>query len=1171
MKINVRLVLITFAVTFLVSVSSILIFFSLTNQILFNQHSKTVLNSTNHFAITLENSLQKTDSDFNKLIPFLNDFSKINLDSLDIDFIFTLVNDSLINPKSFKAKNVISFQSGNTSIHGFAASNPNIILKFTKSRNTNNTYYYGRIIDTNFLSQISKIIRSEVVLVQKNNSLIASNQYLNRRISYSLNNAINYLTSKNNFDVYAEELNNCDLLAACYSPKTHIAPYDKLKFIIFSLSYETAEYRSTMQMIIIILTSASIALSLIFVLIFTAKFRKQLSSISKVVEKTRADNLTERVSIISHDEIGNLGAVLNKMLDEIQRREEIEQEYVDFITLINENATLFQISDAVLKKIISAYNLSVGIFYVFDGNKFQQVAYYGLNKETISNEIIENLYSQVISTKTAVEYSFTSNHPVIKTSMTSIILEYIIVFPIIFNKEIIGIIELGAVTKPKINLLQYLELIMEQLSVGLSNSIAYEKLENLVTELKFLNEQYQIQNSKITEQNEQLKFLHNELKENAIALEEQKTKAVESAKVKSQFLASMSHELRTPLNSILGLTELILKNEALSDKNENRLNIVINNGKKLLALINNILEFSKLESTQIGTNPESFVINNLIDELYSSIEPLVIEKNLKFNISYEDNSEINVYTDKLKLDQVLSNILSNAVKFTEVGEIQLQVSLYQSTGLRFVIKDTGIGIAEENKSLIFEEFRQTSEGSDRKYGGTGLGLTISKRMLDLLGGTISINSQLGLGSIFTILLPNVVTQVKKYSIPTKTKEMTVKETFNNDLTKKIIMLFSNNEKSIDLLNGYLESNNFDVKIYKSELDNFDIISDNRPQAIVLDYFLFPNPFEFIKSIKEKTEFNDIPIVLICFPENTNFGFIFTISEYLVAPLTYEQFITVVEQADKSYDIEISKIITLGNASFSGKSQRFTVINYSENNFIIEKIISEKPDMIIIDLMSTQFNSMEILYELSCTKETRNIPLILILPKTFENVKIEDLNIKLFDVLSKNIITKIDSLRILREKLKIGSPSNLLINEIFDENDLEKSKKHQDEIVFIKHKVMIVDDDKDTLFTVGQIVESLGYETIFAKDGLECLLILETKIPDLILLDIMMPKMDGFETIKKIRGNPRFTKLPVFALTAFAMIEEKEVIVKNGFTDLITKPIDIPFLASKVNQIFNLES
>ena len=1171
MKINVRLVLITFAVTFLVSVSSILIFFSLTNQILFNQHSKTVLNSTNHFAITLENSLQKTDSDFNKILPLLADFSKINLDSLNIDFIFTLVNDSLINLKSFKAKSTINFQPENISIHNFAASNPNIILKFTTVKTYGNTFYYGRILDTNFLSLLSKIIRSEIVLVQKNNSFIASNQSFNKRINSSLKNAINYLTTKNNFDIYSEELSNYDLLAALYSPKTHTTPYDNLKFIVFSLSYETAEYRSTMQLIIIILTSASIALSLIFVLIFTAKFRKQLSSISRVVEKTRADNLSERVSIISSDEIGNLGAVLNKMLDEIQRREVNEQKYVDFITLINENATLLQISDAVLKKIITEFNLDIGIFYVFDGDKYKQAAYYGLNKKTISNQTVENLYSQVISSKTAVEYTFTSNYPVINTSIAAIKLEYIVIFPIIFNKEIIGIVELGAVAKPRINILQYLESIMEQLSVGLSNSIAYEKLENLVTELKFLNEQYQIQNTKITEQNEQLRFLHNELKENAIQLEEQKTKAVESAKVKSQFLASMSHELRTPLNSILGLTELILKNESLSDKNENRLNIVINNGKKLLSLINNILEFSRLESTQLETKPESFILNNLISELYTSIEQMVLAKNLRFTITYEDDSEFLVFTDKLKLEQVLSNLFSNAVKFTDIGEIQLQISLYEETGLRIVVKDTGIGIAEENNSLIFEEFRQTSEGSARKYGGTGLGLTISKRMLELLGGTISINSQLGLGSVFTILLPNIVTQVKKHANHSHSKEIFKKRPINEDVKQKTIFLFSNNGKNNDLLSGYLESNNFKVISYKDNLQSYDDIFNNVPDAVVLDYYMFSEPFEFIKKIKTAAGCGNIPIILFCFPADSKNGFIFTIFDYITSPLTYEQFIYVIEQADKFYNININKIISIGSASFSGKSQRFTIINCSENEYIIDKIISEKPEMIIIDLISTKFNSMDILYELSVNKITRNIPIVLILPKLCEKESMHDLNVNLFDVLSKNVTTKIDSLRILREKLKIGSPVNLLLDEVFEDDYFEKSKKQQDEVFIKKHKVMIVDDDKDTLFTVGQIIESLGYETIFAKDGLECLLILETKRPDLILLDIMMPKMDGFETIKKIRENSKFSNLPVFALTAFAMLEEKDIIVKNGFTDLITKPIDIPFLASKVNQIFNLES
>ncbi len=1162
MKLNLRLVLITFAVTLLVSVTAILIFFSLTNKILFNQHSKTLFNAANHFAITLDNSIQRTDTDFQKFVRESNTKKDVNFDSLNIDFMFTLIGDSLINQDSFIAKKTVSYSNKPTSIHNFVANNPNIILKFAEIKSSKQIYYYGRIIDTTFLNQLSKIIRSDIVLVLKNKDIITSNQYLNQNLNLVLDNSIDFLKNKRNYELYSQELSNFDFLAILYSPKRHSTPYDNLKFIVYSLSRETAEYRDTMQLMIVILTSASIALSLIFVLIFTTKFRKQLSSISRVVEKTRADNLTERVDIISNDELGELGKVLNKMLDEIQRREEKEQEFINFVTLINEKATLKQISESVLNKIVKSLDLNVGIFYVHDGKKFQQTAYSGLNKETISNKDIEYLYAKVIESKEPIEFLFESNAPQVHTSLAIINLTYIIIFPITFNKEIIGILELGAITKPGKNVIQYLDTFIEQLSVGLSNAIAFEKLENLVSELKLLNTQYQMQNAKITEQKEQLQVLHNELKGNTKELEEQRAKAVESAKVKSQFLANMSHELRTPLNSILGLSELILNGESLSSKNSDRLKIVINNGKKLLNIINNILNFSKLESTKIEINPEIFVLKDFINEISNLIEPLATEKNLTYNITYEHNLQCSLLTDKLKLEQVISNLLSNAVKFTETGEISLIISLVDETGLKFIIKDTGIGIDSESKELIFEEFRQTSEGSSRRYGGTGLGLAIAKRMLDILGGSISVNSEVGLGSIFTITIPNIVNDVYISSTESLLKPVKIEK---SELQKSDILLFCNNPETIDILTQYLSTNNFNVIVCENLESFFNQPADISPKAVLLDYLLFKNPFEVVKQLNNSPKISEIPKLLVYFPIGEKSGFILNTHEFLFAPLTYDNFISQIKFIQEYFEIKIQNVVSVGNSTFSGMSEQINLINIKHNVDNIDEILKENPDMLIIDLESENLISIDLLYSLLNNKKARLTPTLLLVPKELPDELLHKINLKLFSILEKNIITKIDSLRILREKLKIGSTSGMLEEEVDNNEDLALIEEDTEQTASMQNLVMIVDDDKDTLFTVGQIVESLGYKTIFAKDGLECLLILETKHPDLILLDIMMPRMDGFETIKRINGNPKFSSIPVIALTAHAMLEERDIIIKNGFADLVTKPIDIPFLAAKVNQ------
>jgi signal transduction histidine kinase/CheY-like chemotaxis protein len=1158
MKFNLRLILITFSVTILVSVASIVIIYILTNKILFNQHSSALINTTHHFALTLETNLKKIDNDFDNIK--VKDF-KLHDDSSSIDFIFTLKDDSLINTESFVSKKKVNLNFQNNSINSFVYNNPNIILKFKEKWGV--LYYYGALIDTSYLNSISQVIRADVALIISKDNVISSNINATNNINYILAKAVDKLINKNNYETYFEIMSDYDLMASLYVPKEYSTPYDKAKFVVFSVFKETAEYRSIMQLIIVILISVTIPLSLIFVLIFTSKFRRQLAEINRVVGLTKSDNLNERVNIISKDEIGKLGEVFNGMLNEIKRREETEHEYIRFVTLINENASLFEISEAVLKQIVSSANFDIGVFYVYDGDKFRQTAYAGLNNEAPSNEIIENIYFKVLETKEPVEFIFTENQPILKTSLSTIKLEYIIIYPILFNREIIGILELTAMVKPKINVITYLNGIIEQLSIGLSNAIAYERQKDLVKELQLLNEQYHIQNTKIKEQNEQLIFLHNELKENSVELEKQKQKALESAKLKSQFLATMSHELRTPLNSILGLSELIIKSNNLNAHNDERLKIVINNGKKLLNIINNILTFSKMEADNYELVKDEFLLSEFLRDLYISFAHFAEEKNLTLVIKNGLPGNQLIITDKIKLEQILSNLLSNAIKFTEKGEVSLSVEKQEEKGLRFLVRDTGIGIEEENLELIFKEFRQTSEGSNRKYSGTGLGLTIASRMIELLGGEITVKSKVNIGTVFSVFIPNSLGYESEEGKVIAINEPPI---INLPTTRyyknKIITVLSDNPENTDFLGAYLEQNKFNTEIV-TEINS--VSSFDKTEAILIDYLSFQNPFIVIDEIVNKIN-NNIPVILYYYPIGEKSGIIFNANLFIKSPLTFDNFELAIKNIATYYNLEIKNIIAVGKSSFSGISSDYNLKNIKFSSLVSETIVKEKPDCLFVDFLPENIEEIEYVCELLTDRRLLDIPVVLIIPdgNFIDKEILHKINLKIFGYIEKKYIPKNDTLRILRKKLKIGLPENLIIDSSgdFNENDTLSISENPNK----KEVVLIVDDDRDTLFTVGQIIESLGYDTLFAKDGLECLLIIENKNPDLVLLDIMMPNMDGFETLKRIKQNIRFSKIPIIALTAHAMMEERDIIIKNGFADLITKPIDITYLSTKVRQI-----
>ncbi len=1158
MKFNLRLILITFSVTILVSVASIVTIYILTNKILFNQHSSALINTTHHFALTLETNLKKIDNDFDK-VKAAN--FELNEDSSGIDFIFTLKDDSLINVEKFFTKGNVKLNFTNSSINGFVRNNQNIILKFKEDHGI--IYYYGALIDTNYLNSISQVIRADVALILSENNIISSSIYSSKGADNILKKAISNLSNRKNYDIHYEILSDYDFMASLYIPKEYSTPYDKAKFVVFSVFKETAEYRSIMQLIIIILISVTVPLSLIFVLIFTTKFRKQLAEINRVVEQTRSDNLNERVEIISTDEIGKLGQVLNTMLNEIKRREETEHEYIKFVTLINENASLFEICDAVLKQIVATAHFDIGVFYVYDGDKFRQTAYYGLNNEAPGNEIIENIYFKILETKEPEEFIFEENLPILRTSTTTIELQYIIIYPILFNKEIIGILELTAISKPKINVINYLDSIIEQLSIGLSNAIAYERQKDLVKELRLLNEQYQIQNTKIKEQNEQLIYLHNELKENSFELEKQKHKALESARLKSQFLATMSHELRTPLNSILGLSELILKSNNINAQNDERLKIVINNGKKLLSIINNILTFSKMETDSYELVKDEFLLSEFLRDLYISFAHFAEEKKLSFTIKNEFPATQIILTDKIKLEQILSNLLSNAIKFTEKGEVNLLVTKTNNNGISFIVKDTGIGIEEANLELIFKEFRQTSEGSNRKYSGTGLGLTIASRMVEFLGGEITVKSKLNFGTVFTVIIPDILgMQYSETEIIKNNEPLMISLPFKNKIKNKRACIISDNPNNSDFLGAYLEQNKYVVEV-AINCDNIPTFADS--DAVLIDYLSFGNPFDIINKVVKNLEKN-IPLILYYYPVGEKSGIIFNANYFIQAPLTYEDFEKAVINASAFYGVNIKNIIAIGKSSFSGLSSDFNLKSTKIKQTVIDQVVKEKPDCLFVDFLPDNIEDLEIICELLSDRRLFDTPIILIIPdeRDINKEMLHKINLKIFNYIEKKYIPKNDTLRILHKKLKIGLPENLILDSV---EDFSGNKSFSDEIKTIKKEVvLIVDDDRDTLFTVGQIIESLGYDTLFAKDGLECLLIIENKNPDLVLLDIMMPNMDGFETLKRIKQNVKYNNIPIIALTAHAMMEEREIIIKNGFADLITKPIDITYLSTKVRQI-----
>lgn len=1178
MKLNVRLLLITIIIVFLISITSTLVFYSLSNKIISDQQSKTISNSTSDFIFVLQSNLQKTDEDFEKLIPALKTFDSIDLDSTAIDFLFTLEGDSLINTKEYKIKNGSGLNLVSKSFKRFFVDNPNIILKFSQPGN-GKIYYYGNEITEQFLNRIAEKIRSEIALVINDSPVEVSNAQKNQALLPEIIETVRGLQYKNNFELYSSELSKYDFTASLFTPNYLLTPGAKIKFVIFQTFEDGVEFRTTLQTVMIIIILAGSALTFIIVLLLTAKMRRQISFLSDAAEITGRGILDHEVTVISKDELGRLGEAFNKMLGELRKNKKSEMEYSEFITLINQKPTLNEVSEAALSKIIKSTGLTFGVLYLTENKKLEIVSAFGISKNLVKSTSETDIYQNAIETKEKAEFVFTGNYPEIKTGLTTIKLQYLLLYPILYNKEVIAILELASESAPRVNVVTYIQNIQEQLAVGLINAKSFHQLEILVEDLRKLNDEYQKQNDQILKQNEKLKELHEQLSEKAVELEKQRLKAVELTMVKSQFLASMSHELRTPLISILGLTELMLKDLSSDVKSVERLNVVFRNGKRLLNLINNILEFSRFESGRIELKKDSFLIRDLVSEIEDSIRHLAVEKKLKLNIIIKDNKDYLVNTDKSKLEQILVNLLANAVKFTDKGSLTLAIRQEENAGLSFCVEDTGIGISEEHQKIIFSEFRQVDGSTSRKYGGAGLGLAICKKYIDLMGSRLTLESSMGAGSKFGFTLENVVLDVVDLS---GSKFLGGAVEAKHPGRKQSALIINNDPDARKLLGGYLETYNYSVEFVSDGSEALRKIKTEIPSVVVADpYIDDPCVWTLIYDIKKNAETAGTTIIISAISSSEKIGWWLGFDDYLPTDFSKYQFVKTLEEINANRRIKIKNIVFwgTGRAEFerikesSGPGLSVTKMKKTEADGAA--FGNDVPDLLIIDLESLKEQSITAIDRLKHDRMTRYIPVVLTVGSSLNSKTLDKIKSTIASVTLANKYHPLDVLKIIKDRLRIEEADANEKAGLLESVTLQSAKTEQEIKSALranaKPTVLIVDDDDDALFTIGEMLNEFDCEIMYAHNGSECLLTLNYIEPDLVLLDIMMPQMDGFETIKKIRNEKKFQKLPVIALTAYAMLDNKNVIEKNGFDGLITKPVNSAKLIQTIQQFIGVKS
>ncbi|MDC7224873.1 MAG: response regulator, partial [Spirochaetales bacterium] len=737
---------------------------------------------------------------------------------------------------------------------------------------------------------------------------------------------------------------------------------------------------------------------------------------------------------------------------------------------------------------------------------------------------------------------------------------------------------------------QAVELKSQQEELRATNEELEEKTESLLlseTQLKTQQEELQTVNEELEEKTQYLEQQRDEINRKNADLESakeaigQKAKDLEvSSRYKSEFLANMSHELRTPLNSLLILAKDLCNNRGgrLNEEDIKSAEIIYNSGSELLRLINEVLDLSKIESGKIDLELESMSLEAFREEMLNQFEGTAREKSLGFRITIAPEAPPTLYTDRAKLMQIIRNLLSNGLKFTREGSVELLIAPEGGERLNFIVKDTGIGVSGDEKERIFEAFRQADGSTSREFGGTGLGLSISRELAGLLNGYIRLESTKGEGSTFTLSLPLAAERQEK-EVPSGSNDSTVpvtEEPFASVLPPregrfveddrdsleegdKAILIVEDDRNFASILCKMAREEGFKTLAAPTGEEGIVLVERLIPAAVILDVKLpGMSGLQVLDYMKKQQNTRHIPVHLISGDDRSEDAKGQGVIGFLQKPIEQEQMkelfgkltaiinkkvkdLLIVEDDDKlRYAIE--KLI--GNHDVEKTS-------VATGREALNQLDSRPFDCMVLDLKLPDMAGKELLEEISRMDKFTPPPVIVYTGKEISYEEEFELRRYASSIIIKGVNSQerlLDETALFLHRMIKDLPRNQqqMISRIYDE-----------ESVFKEKNILIVDDDMRNVYALSRILEERGMTVFKASNGRKALDLMgeEDFKVDLILMDIMMPEMDGYETTREIRKDPRFGKLPILAVTAKAMKEDRRKCLEAGANDYMTKPIE----------------
>ncbi|MDP9377865.1 MAG: response regulator, partial [Actinomycetota bacterium] len=835
----------------------------------------------------------------------------------------------------------------------------------------------------------------------------------------------------------------------------------------------------------------------------------------------------------------------------------------------------------------------------------------------------------------------------------------IAVMPVLFEDDVLGVIELASL-KPFADSSQaFLDQLMETIGVTLNTIIANARTERLLQQSQSLTHELQSQSEELQTQQDELKRSNVELEEQAqtlkaseellqsqqeelqqtneelqekaallaeqnrdieiknqeiefarSGLEEKAEQLALSSKYKSEFLANMSHELRTPLNSLLILSKLLADNEQgnLTPKQTEFASTIHGAGSDLLSLINNILDLSKVEAGKMEVHAGPLALTEITHSIQRSFTPLAEDKGLRFEVERSDDLPETIVSDDQRLQQILRNLLSNAFKFTESGGVSLRLRRVDPQGearlripegsgewIAFSVSDTGVGIPQEKLMLIFEAFQQADGTTSRRFGGTGLGLSISREIARLLGGEIHVESTPGEGSTFTLYLPvefqgtepsgDEDDSVAEGPVAPVSVDEARSPDAERDRSAEGLLLpndVDDDRRRIDPGDRVILFIDADADIAKSGLEaaraagnkalvalqgdvGLTLAKEYAADAIVLALDLAaPGGMPILADLKRQSATRHIPVYVIAEEGQRHEALLVGATEAFPPPVTIDGW-TLILDTFKEFaarttkrllvvednDTERNSIVELIGG---GDDIETTAVGSSAE--ALQALADERFDCMVLDLKLPDMTGFALLEKLRGDDRLSSLPVIVYTGQDLSRK--EETQLKKYaetiivkDARSPERLVDETSLYLHRDEARLPAKQRDLLEGL-----------HHSDAAFDGRKILVVDDDVRNVFALTSVLESHGMDVVFAENGRDAIESLaDNPDVDLVLMDVMMPEMDGYETTRAIRAMPQFGDLPIISLTAKAMQGDREKSIAAGASDYITKPVNTDQLLS----------